>query len=108
MPTSAVLPVVLALVSAVGFAVSTSVQHQAAGSVSAGPTLLLRLARHRLWLAGAAVGLSAWLLHALALSLGELAIVQPLMLSTVVFGLVVRAALDRTWPQRPELLAAAL
>ncbi len=109
MTESTVLPVLLALVSAMGFAVSTSVQHQAAGSVAAtGPVLLLRLAQHPAWCAGAAVGFCAWLLHAVALSLGELAIVQPLMLSTVVFALVVRAALDRAVPSRVEMGATVV
>lgn len=108
MATSVLIPVLLALASAGGFAVSTSVQHRAAGTVSAtGPTLLLRLSQRPLWLAGAVVGASAWLLHAVALNLGDLAVVQPLMLSTVVFALVVRAALDRTAPSRTELVAAA-
>lgn len=99
-----------AAASAGGFAISTSLQHQAAERVDA-PVgafgLLLRLARQPVWLMGIAFGGLAFGLHALALSLGALALVQPIMVSGIVFAVVVRAALERSFPTTPELWAVS-
>ncbi|MCW2798323.1 DMT family transporter [Nocardioides sp.] len=101
----------IALASACGFAVSTSLQHLAASRVtpSAGPVrLLIHLATAPLWLAASAIGLMSFALHALALHLGALALVQPLMLCGVVLAVPVRAAASGRLPRRQELLAVAV
>ena len=101
----------IALASASGFAVSTSLQHHAASGVdrSAGAlSLLARLARTPLWLLASTLGLISFALHAMALHLGTLALVQPLMLCGVVLAIPVRAAVNRRLPQRSDLLAATL
>lgn len=102
---------VVALGAASGFAVSTSLQHRAASGVPAATgavRLVLRLARTPLWLAASTLGLVSFGLHAVALHLGSLALVQPLMLGGVVLAVPVRAALSRRLPPRAELLAVLL
>lgn len=107
MTPSPTLAAALALGSALGFAFSTSFQHLAAGRVQLTVThpllVLLQLLRSPRWLAGSTIGLVAWLLHAVALNLGTLSLVQPIILLGVVLAVVVRSALDRRWPRRNEL-----
>ncbi len=75
------LAVVLAALAATLYAVSTSLQALEARSTpketGLRASLLARLVRRRLWLAGAAAGVVAWPLQAVALSLASVAIVQP-------------------------------
>lgn len=102
----------LALLSALGFAFSTSLQHRAAGDVPVGvsnPALVLwRLLHHPRWLLGSTVGLTAWLLHATALHYGTLSLVQPIILLGVVLAVVVRAAMDRAVPARHEIVGVVV
>lgn len=92
------LVVVLSLGSALAFAVSTNLKHSSAAQVP--DVSLLRVGAvarfvaatlsHRLWLAGIvtdAIGLS---LQVLALHLGALAVVQPLLISGLLFSLLLR------------------
>jgi len=100
----------IAMTAACGFAVSTSLQHRAASRVpqTAGALgLLRRLVSTPMWLLGSTLGLMAFSLHALALHLGALALVQPLMLCGVVLAVPVRAGLERRAPHREEFLAVA-
>jgi drug/metabolite transporter (DMT)-like permease len=103
---------IAAMCSAAGFATSTALQHQAAGAAPAAVQGSGRLFRHLLrrpwWVAGQAVGLLSFGLHALALRSGALALVQPVVVSGVVFAVPVRAALDRRRPRTAELLAVAV
>jgi hypothetical protein len=107
-----VVAAVVALLSACGFAVSTSLQHRVAGtapeSMTSGVRILLYVVRRPLWLLGSATGAAALCLHALALKLGAIALVQPLMLAGVVLAVLVRAGLDRRLPVRAELSAVLL
>ena len=90
--------VVLSLGSALAFAISTNLKHSSAAQVP--DVSLLRVGAvarfvaatlsHRLWLAGVladAVGLS---LQVLALHRGALAVVQPLLISGLLFSLLLR------------------
>jgi hypothetical protein len=100
----------IATAAACGFAVSTSLQHRAASRVppAAGAARLMRrLASTPMWLGGSALGLVSFGLHATALHLGALALVQPLMLCGVVLAVPVRAGLERRAPHREEFLAVA-
>ncbi|WP_254069876.1 DMT family transporter [Pimelobacter simplex] len=104
--------IAVALVSACLFAIGNATQHRAAtdfGShdIGAGP-LLIRLARSPLWLAGSVVGLTAYVLHAVALLLGNIATVQPLMIVGVVLAVPLRAAIGRRRPRCGELLAVGV
>jgi len=97
------------LSSAAGFATANALQHQAAGrvpeSVEKALRVLAHLVRQRIWLIATAMSFSSMLLHGLALRLGSLALVQPLMLVGVVLAVPLRAALERKTPTTSELRA---
>lgn len=75
------LAVLLAGATASLYALSTSLQaleaRQTPPAAALRATLIARLARRPLWLAGTAAGTLAWPLQAVALSLGSIALVQP-------------------------------
>jgi drug/metabolite transporter (DMT)-like permease len=101
----------IALAAASGFAVSTSLQHSAASRVTHSATtlsLLRQLATSRRWVLASLLGLTAFALHALALHLGSLALVQPLMLCGVVLAVPLRTTIGRRLPRRDEFLAVAV
>jgi len=83
------LAVVLAIVTSALYALSTSAQALEARATprdtALRASLLARLVRRPIWLAGTAAGLLAWPVQAAALSLGSVALVQP----ALGFGLVV-------------------
>ena len=85
----AALSVLLAFVTSALYALSTSTQaleaRRTPPSEALRASLIGRLARRRVWLAGTAAGVVAWPLQAAALSLGSVALVQP----ALGFGLVV-------------------
>ncbi|GAB7007191.1 hypothetical protein JCM18899A_46660 [Nocardioides sp. AN3] len=66
------------------------------------------MVRKPLWLLAATISTSALALHATALKLASIALVQPLMLVGVVAAVPVRAALDRTTPTWRELRAVLI
>jgi hypothetical protein len=74
-----------------------------------GPVQMLRrLVTTPTWVAGVLVGFLSLLLHALALDLGSIAVVQPLMVAGVVLAVPVRAALDRRRPSSKELVSVTV
>jgi len=81
----------LALTAAFCFALAATLQQKGAlgsGEVSlAHPRSLLNLARQRIWLLGTAALLVGYVFQAGALDNGRLAIVQPLLVTTIVFAL---------------------
>ncbi|HEY0416554.1 MAG TPA: hypothetical protein VGC78_09225 [Gaiellaceae bacterium] len=83
------LAVLLAFATATLYALSTSLQaleaRRTPGSTALRPSLIGRLVRRPLWVAGTAAGAVAWPLQAAALALGSVALVQP----ALGFGLVV-------------------
>jgi drug/metabolite transporter (DMT)-like permease len=105
-PTTALLA---ALGSAFGFALSTSLQHHAAGdapeSVRGAASLLGHLLRRPRWLAGQVLAFVSFCLHALALHSGPLAFVQPIVVSGIVLAVPMRAALTRQLPPIGEVAA---
>lgn len=111
-PDPAVLAALVALLSASGFAFSTSLQHRVAGgapeSVHSAVGILQYVVRRPAWLLGSVIGAVALFLHAVALKLGAIALVQPLMLTGVVLAVLVRAGLDRKWPERAEVGAVVV
>ncbi len=104
--------VAVALGSAAGFAASNALQHRVAGTVPAGVrhplAVLAHLARRRVWLVATLSSFTALVLHAVALRLGSIALVQPLMLVGVVLAVPLRAALDRALPTLAEVRAVAV
>jgi hypothetical protein len=106
------LAIVLALGCAATFAVSTSVQHQAAGNAPESANglfqLLAHLIRRPLWLLGQFLATCAFVLHALALHAGALALVQPLVVSGIVWAVPARAAMNRRMPSLGEVRAVVV
>ncbi len=101
---------IIALMAAALFGVSTALQHRSAGLVSDAcqPAerlggFLARTFRHPLWVIGAIADIGGFALHALALHLGPLTVVQPLLVTSIVFAVVLRQLLVRRWPRRSEL-----
>jgi len=92
------LVVGLSLGSALSFAASTNLKHSSAREMPEVPRLragtLARFAAatlsHRLWLAGIGADLAGLTLQILALHLGQLAVVQPLLISGLLFALLLR------------------
>lgn len=100
--------VVAALASAACFAGGSALQHRVAGESSASKEsrtgFIARLVRRPSWLTGLALSAIAFGLHAVALSRGDLALVQPVIVSGIVFAVLIRAGLDRRWPPRQTMV----
>ncbi|HEV7210037.1 MAG TPA: DMT family transporter [Mycobacteriales bacterium] len=95
-----------ALGGAAAAALSTVLQHRSAGQAPAGKGLrlglLARLVRRPMWLAGLVAAGFGLALNAFALSRGGLAVVQPLLLTGLLFALPLSLALERRRPQLTE------
>ncbi|WP_156036002.1 DMT family transporter [Blastococcus sp. URHD0036] len=94
----------MALAAAVAFGWSTALMHHGASGTPEDAGGLLGLLRHivrqwRWWL-GMAASLGGLALHALALHVGTIALVQPLVVTGLVFAFLFRSALDRRLPSR--------
>jgi drug/metabolite transporter (DMT)-like permease len=96
------LAAVAALLAAFCFAVATIYQHRGVVTAPSGAFLRARLLRHLLhrpvWLAGVAVAFVGIGLHTAALALGSLALVQPLLVASVLFTLALSPALANRRP----------
>jgi drug/metabolite transporter (DMT)-like permease len=108
------------------FAVAAALQHRSAGLVAAAGRdgtgrdgtgrdgagrdgAAIRTLRHPLWIAGSLASLAGLGLHALALRNGPLTLVQPLLVTGVIFALPLRQVLEHRRPRGAELgWAAAL
>jgi drug/metabolite transporter (DMT)-like permease len=87
------------------FAVSTVLQQRVAQTAPEShalrPQLLLDVARRPLWWAGVAAGVGSFAFQALALALGPIALVQPLIVTDLLFALPLAARLNhRRLPPR--------
>lgn len=107
------MEIVLALGAALLFALGTVLQQKAGldePEVAAGSRagLLLRMARRPLWLAGIAADGLGFLGQAVALTVGRLAVVQPLLVSSVVFALPLGAKLTGQRVRRADVAAAVV
>ena len=104
--------VLLAVACAATFAVSTSVQHQAAEAAPESARglvqLLAYLIRRPLWLLGQFLATCAFALHGLALHAGALALVQPIVVSGIVWAVPTRAAMSRRMPSAGEVWAVVV
>jgi drug/metabolite transporter (DMT)-like permease len=103
--------IALALVAALLFALGTVLQQRAgleapAGGSSSG--LLIRMAKRPVWLVGIAADAFGFIAQAAALGFGRLAVVQPLLVSSVVFALPLGARLTKQKVTRLDLGAAVL
>jgi drug/metabolite transporter (DMT)-like permease len=85
-----VIAVAAALAAAASFALAAVWQQRAAATAPAhlalSPRLVLALARRPLWLAGMGAGLASFGLQAVALAYGPLTLVQPLIVTELVFA----------------------
>lgn len=105
------MDIVLALAAALVFALGTVLLQKAGMAEPAGGStsgLLLRMARRPLWLAGIAADALGFVLQAVALTLGRLAVVQPVLVSSVVFALPLGAKLTGQRVHRIDIVAALL
>ncbi|HET6643824.1 MAG TPA: DMT family transporter [Gaiellaceae bacterium] len=102
----------LALVAAFLFALAAALQQK--GSLDlptislAQPSSLLRLAGQTTWLVGTLALLVGYVFQAAALDRGRLAIIQPLLVTTVVFALPLGYFLTRQHVGRREIVGAAV
>jgi drug/metabolite transporter (DMT)-like permease len=104
-----------AVAAAAAFAAATALQHRAAtheahigGGAKAASRAFGGLVKRPLWLAGLAADAAGFGLHAYALTAGQLAIVQPLLVTSLLFALPLGAWLDRRRITRSELVWAAV
>lgn len=108
------LPYAAAIGAAALFALAAALQHRAlasgnviGGGLRAALRALAALARRPQWLAGQVANGAGFALHAYALTAGELAIVQPLLVTSLLFALPAGAWLDHRRVTRLELRWAA-
>ncbi len=105
------MEIVLALASAFLFALGSVLQQKAgadAPAVGSSSGLLLRMARRPVWLAGIAADGLGFVAQAAALGAGRLAVVQPLLVTSVVFALPLGAWLSDQQLRRSDAAAAVL
>jgi hypothetical protein len=99
----------IATLASVLFAVGAVLQHEAAElSRTARGLSLRRLLRRRRWMIGQAATMLGTGSQVLALAVAPVAVVQPTLAVTLVFGLALRAARTRQVPLRQELVGVAL
>ncbi len=103
---------ILALVAAFFFALAATLQQKGAlgmGDVSFGsPASLLKLATQTWWLLGTVALLAGYVFQAVALANGRLAVIQPLLVTTIVFALPLGYFLTRQVVRRNEVAGAAV
>src|SRR5438477_5508139 len=103
--------VAIALASAFCYAAATALQQRSARQATpAGihPRLLVDLARRPLWQFGIAANVAAYGLQFVALGRGSLVLVQPLLVSALLFALPIGASLSRAPVHRREWAGAVL
>jgi drug/metabolite transporter (DMT)-like permease len=103
---------VLALMAAFLFAVAATLQQKGAlnldGVSLANPMSLVRLVGQRMWLLGTVALLVGYVLQAGALDRGRLAVIQPLLVTTIVFALPLGWLLTNQHVGRREIGGAAV
>jgi drug/metabolite transporter (DMT)-like permease len=103
---------ILALAAAAFFALAATLQQKGAlgmGEVSLGsPSSLLTLAKQTFWLLGTLALLGGYALQAMALDRGRLAVIQPLLVTTIVFALPLGYFLTNQVIGRKEVVGAAV
>lgn len=102
--------VVAALLSATSFGLASALQHEQAREVdpTRSPGLLLTLARRPRWLAGIAADVVGVVLQAVALGLGAVALVQPLLVAGLPVAVALSAALEHRRLLRTEVIGVLL
>lgn len=100
--------VAIALASALAAATSSILQHHSARGAPDGRThrLFGHLLTNPAWIAGLGAAVIGLALHVVALDYGQLAVVQPLLISGVLFALPISALLEGRRPSGREWLLA--
>jgi drug/metabolite transporter (DMT)-like permease len=103
--------IALALAAAFFFALGLVLQEKAASdqppeSVRAG--FLTRLARQPVWLLGLLSQGIGFVAQAIALGIGRIVVVQPLLVATIVFALPLGRVIEKRRVQRTDMIGAAL
>lgn len=92
------LPIVLAVLAALAFAVASTAQQRVAARIDSrsesGGSFIRRLVADPLWLVATVVDAIAVALQATALRLGQLSLIQPVLTVGLVFALALSARLD--------------
>lgn len=103
---------VLALVAAFLFALAAALQQKGALNLPElslrDPATLARLAAQRMWLLGTVALLTGYVFQAAALDRGRLAVIQPLLVTTVVFALPLGYVLTQQKIGRFEVIGSAV
>lgn len=103
---------ILALVAAFCFALAATLQQKGAlnlGGVSlSSPSSFVTLAKQTWWLIGTLVLLAGYAFQAVALDNGRLAVIQPLLVTTIVFALPLGYLLTNQVIHRKEVWGAAI
>ena len=105
------MDIVLALVAAFLFALGLVLQEKAASAQPAaavGVGFLARLVRQPVWLLGLVAQGAGFVAQAIALGIGRMVIVQPLLVASIVFALPLGRLLEQRRIHRSELIGAAL
>lgn len=105
------MDVVLALVAAFLFALGLVLQESAASKESqdaVGAGFLVRLVRRPVWLLGLAVQGAGFVAQAIALGVGRMVIVQPLLISSIVFALPLGRLIEHRRIVRDEWIGAGV
>jgi drug/metabolite transporter (DMT)-like permease len=101
----------LAVLAAFLFAIGTVLQQKGTMSTEAGegdPRFLVQILRRPVWLAGAVLMASGWVVQAMALDRGSLVVVQSLVALSLVIALPLGALLTDQHIGRREVLGAGL
>jgi hypothetical protein len=103
---------ILALCAAFLFALAATLQQKGSvgmGGLSLGsPASFVRLLRQTWWLLGSVALIGGYACQAVALDHGKLAVIQPLLVTTIVFALPLGYFLTGQVVNLPEIVAAAL
>jgi hypothetical protein len=106
------LAALVALISASCFAVSSVAQHTVAARTptegTLNPRLFLQLMRSPLWWAGSFGDLFGFILQGVALALGAVAVVQPLLVTGLLLAIPISAAVEHRHVARAEIYGALL
>ena len=106
------LPALLAALAACGIGTGAAVQQREAhgirGPGAGGVRLIVRLARRPLWLLGVVAMVAGYGLQAAALDLGRLALVEPVLATSLIVALLLAALRVRAWPRAGDWLSMLL
>jgi drug/metabolite transporter (DMT)-like permease len=106
------MAVLAALGAAVLYALASVLQQRAAAEQPVERALrvglLMGLVRRRMWLAGIGADIAAFVLQFVALAHGSLVLVQPLLVSGLLFAVPLSVALDRRRPRAVDWTGSAL